>query len=75
MRTFLMKMFQKNTKTCEHCGCGINPKKDAAICLHGEENGIPFETYICEPCCEKICFEYDEVEGLEVAEDRDSYPE
>ena len=70
MWKFLTKMFQKNTKTCENCGCSINPKKDAALCLHGEEHGIPFETYICEPCCEKICFEYEpEFEDVTIAEE------
>lgn len=56
----LMMMFQKNTKTCDHCGCSINPKVDAALCLHGSDNGIPFEQWVCEPCCEKIAYEYEQ---------------
>ena len=73
MMTFLKKIFQKNTKTCEHCGCRINPKKDPALCVHGSELGIPFDTYICEPCCEKICYEYEayeaEYEDIKIAEE------
>jgi hypothetical protein len=48
----------------------IDIKNDPALCLHGEENGIPFETYICEPCCEKICAEYDpEFEDVNIVEE------
>jgi len=67
MWTFLTKIFQRNTKTCEHCGCGINPKKDAAICLHGEEHGIVFEQWVCEDCCMKIAYEYEAYYELEDA--------
>jgi hypothetical protein len=74
-----MRMFQKNTKTCDHCGCSINPKADAALCLHGEEHGIPFEQWICEPCCLKVAYEYEqyfELEDATVAEEnRNNYPE
>lgn len=69
MLRFLKKIFQKNTKICEHCGCGINPKKDAAICLHGTDNGIAFEQWVCEPCCEKICYEYEQRDVNFVEED------
>jgi hypothetical protein len=30
---------------------------------------------VCEPCCIKIANEYDEIEDLKVAEDRDDYTE
>lgn len=65
MWTFLKKIFQRHTKTCDQCGCGINPKKDAAICLHGSEHGIPFEQWVCEDCCMKIAYEYEEYFELE----------
>jgi hypothetical protein len=70
MWTFLTKIFRKTTKTCNSCGCGIDIKNDPALCLHGEENGIPFETYVCEPCCEKICAEYDpDFEDINIVEE------
>ena len=65
MWTFLTKIFQRHTKNCDHCGCGINPKKDAAICLHGSEHGIPFEQWVCEDCCMKVAYEYEEYFELE----------
>ena len=65
MWKFLTKIFQRHTKTCEHCGCGINPKRDAAICLHGSEHGIPFEQWVCEDCCMKVAYEYEEYFELE----------
>lgn len=52
MWKFLTRIFRKPTKNCESCGKTINMKRDAAMCLHGEEHGIPFEHYICEPCAE-----------------------
>ena len=74
MWTFLTKIFQKHTKICDQCG-GVLKKNDPAICLHGVEDGLQYEIYVCEPCCMKLAYEYDEAEELKVAEDRDSYPE
>lgn len=68
----LMKIFQKNTKLCDQCGCGINPKKDVALCLHGEQNGMPFEIYVCEPCAEKAwrdTMNDDMLEDVNIAEE------
>ncbi len=72
MWKFLTKIFQKNTKICDKCGCGINPKKDAAICLHGSEHGLTFEKWVCEDCCMKIANDYEEyfeLEDVNVAEE------
>ena len=76
MWTFLMKMFQKNTtiKICDQCGVVLK-KNDPAICLHGIEDGLEYEVFVCEPCCIKIAHEYDEIEDLKIAEDRDDYTE
>mgnify|MGYP003338616932 CR=1 FL=1 len=77
MLQFLMKIFRKPTKICDHCGT-ILKKNDPAICLHGTDSGLDFELYICEPCCEKIAYEYDSelsLEEFEVAENRNDYPE
>lgn len=74
MWTYLMKMFQKNTKTCDQCGVVLK-KNDPAICLHGIDEGLEYEIYVCEPCCERIAQEYDEVEEVKLAEDRDNYSE
>jgi len=72
----LTKIFQKNTKTCDYCEGSIDPEKDAALCFHGSEpDGSLYEQWICEPCCEKISYEYDEIEEIEVAENRDDNPE
>ena len=70
MWQFLMTIFRKTTKTCDRCGCSIHPRKDAALCLHGEENGIAFQTYICEPCCVKICNEQEpDFEDINIVEE------
>ena len=74
MWKFLKKIFQKHTKICDQCGVVLK-KNDPAICLHGIEDGLQYEIYVCEPCCMKLAYEYDEAEELEVAEDRDYYPE
>ena len=66
MLTFLKTIFKRNIKFCAHCGCGINPKKDAALCLHGDDEAGPFEQWICQSCCEKIAYEYDQDFGDEV---------
>ena len=65
MWNWLTKIFQRNTKICDQCHCGINPKRDAAICLHVEEHGITFEKWVCEGCCMKIANEYEEYFELE----------
>lgn len=67
MLTFLTRMFRKNTKICDQCGV-ILKKKDPAICLHGVEDGLQYEIYVCEPCCMKLAYEYDELEELDIAE-------
>lgn len=76
MLKFLTKIFQKNTKICDQCGCGIDPKKDAAICLHGEQLGVEFEVYVCENCAEQAWLDTlnDELfEGINAEEDRDNH--
>lgn len=78
MWTFLKKIFQRHTKTCDQCGCDINVKRDAAICLQGEEHGRSFEIYVCEPCAERLWLESlndDMFEELDIAENRDNYSE
>ena len=67
MWNWLTKIFRRNTKICDQCGCGINANKDAAICLHGSEHGITFERWVCEDCCMKIANEYEEYFELEDA--------
>lgn len=74
MWKYLTKIFQKHTKICDQCGVVLK-KNDPAICLHGIEDGLEYEIYVCEPCCMKLAYEYDEAEELEVAEDRDYYSE
>jgi hypothetical protein len=72
----VLKIFQKPTKICDQCGA-ILKKNDPAVCLHGVDNSLEFEIFICEPCCEKIAFEYDADHGMEeinATEDRDDYP-
>jgi hypothetical protein len=45
------------------------------MCLHGIEEGLEYEMFVCEPCCIRIANEYDEIEELKIAEDRDDYTE
>lgn len=78
MWKFLKKIFQKHTETCDQCGCSINVKKDAALCLQGEEHGQSFEIYVCEPCAERLWLESladDMFEDLDIAENRNNYSE
>lgn len=65
MWNWLTRLFQKNTTICDQCGCSINPKKDAALCLHGSDHGIPFEQWICEDCCMNVANEYERYYQLE----------
>lgn len=74
MWKFLTRIFQKSIRICDQCGIVLK-KNDPAICLHGIDNGLQYELYVCEPCCLKLANEYDDIEEFEFAEDRDDYPE
>lgn len=69
MWKFLTRLFRKNIKICDQCQSAINVDKDAAICLRGIQDGVPYEAYVCEPCCEKLSYDYGFEEEVNFAEE------
>ena len=69
LKWIFSKIFKRNIKTCDQCGCSINVKSDAALCLHGTEKDVIFELWICEPCCKRIAEEDDCFDEVKIAEE------
>lgn len=69
MWKFLMRLFRKNIKICDQCQSAIDIDRDVAICLRGIQEGISYEAYVCEPCCEKLAQDFDLDEEVEYAEE------
>ncbi len=63
----MFNIFNKKKKTCDYCGNSLE-ENDAAICFHGIEDGKEYEIFVCEPCCNKISHEYDQIEDMNIAE-------